>query len=117
MDCRHGLPFTAWPIVDALVTRAQNGVYGYTDCPLELERAFLSRLKIVYGCTADMSAAWFRWLPGLIPGCIHAVRATCSTPQDAVAIPANLRAFLGCADNERCTPSHSSSRGACARRG
>ena len=80
------------PIVDALVARAQNGVFGYTDCPLELEDLFLSRLRTVYGCTAELSAASFRWLPGLIPGLHHAVRATCSAPQDAVAIPTPIYA-------------------------
>ncbi len=83
------------PIVDALVARAQDGVYGYTDCPPELAETFLARLETVYGCTAQKPAAsWLRWLPGLLPGLNHAVRATCSPtrPDDAVAIPTPIYA-------------------------
>ena len=75
------------PIVDALVGRASNGVYGYTDCPPELEELMCSRLASVYGC-AEASADWFRWLPGLLPGLNHAVKAACGDMADgAVAIP------------------------------
>ena len=74
------------PIVDAIVARAQHGVYGYTDCPAALTAAMLTHLEGYYGCRHP-EATWFRWLPGLLPGLNHAVRACC-TPEsgDAVAV-------------------------------
>lgn len=74
------------PIVDAIVSRAQHGVYGYTDCSPELAEGLCSRLKTVYSCAVEPSDSWFRWLPGLIPGLNHAVRATCNGASDTVAI-------------------------------
>ena len=77
------------PIVDALVARAADGVYGYTDCSPELAELLCERLRRVYGCTGvSPSPEWFRWLPGLLPGLNHAVRTTCvPNTADAVAIP------------------------------
>lgn len=76
------------PIVDALVARASNGVYGYTDAPPELETLMCSRLETVYGCSIPAEASWFRWLPGLLPGLNHAVVAACGdAPSSGVAIP------------------------------
>ena len=84
------------PVIDALVERAANGVYGYTDCPVALEELFLARLRRVYGCTAVApSVSWLRWLPGLLPGLNHAVRAACRNhvrAADAVAIPTPIYA-------------------------
>ena len=88
------------PIVDALVARASNGVYGYTDCPPELETLVCDRLKTVYGSTITPDPKWFRWLPGLIPGLNHAVRAACAGANDAVAIPTPVYApFLDAPSN------------------
>ena len=74
------------PIVDAMVARAQHGVYGYTDCPAALTTAMLTHLEGYYGCQQP-AATWFRWLPGLLPGLNHAVRACCTPGSgDAVAV-------------------------------
>ena len=74
------------PIVDAIVARAQHGVYGYTDCPAALTAAMLTHLEGYYGCRHP-EATWFRWLPGLLPGLNHAVRASCTPGSgDAVAV-------------------------------
>ena len=77
------------PIVDALVARAANGVYGYTDCPAQLEELVFERLKSVHGLTAmEPTSAWFRWLPGLLSGLHHAARAACGTTTgQTIAIP------------------------------
>jgi len=80
------------PVVDAIVARAQNGVYGYTDCPPALADAFLSRLRSVYNCNIEPSASWLRWIPGLLPGLNHAVSAACRKPTDAVVIPTPIYA-------------------------
>ena len=89
------------PIVDALVERASNGVYGYTDCPPQLAAALVERLKTVYGCTAvEPEPSWFRWTPGLLPMLNHAVRASCTPGVDAVAIPTPVYPpFLDAAGN------------------
>ena len=88
------------PIVDALVARAQTGVYGYTDPSPALEALTLNRLQSVYGCTVEPSVSWLRWLPGLIPGLNHGIRACCRAPTDAVAIPTPVYApFLTAATN------------------
>jgi len=88
------------PIVDALVARAQSGVYGYTDPSPALEALTLKRLQSVYGCKVEPSVSWLRWLPGLIPGLNHGIRACCRAPTDAVAIPTPVYApFLTAATN------------------
>ena len=75
------------PVVDAVVERAKHGIYGYTDPPAELTSTLIGRLQTQYGCRAvDIDRSWFRWLPGLLPGLHHAVRATCATGGDRVVI-------------------------------
>ena len=88
------------PIVDAIVERASNGVYGYTDCPPKLAAALVERLVTVYGCTAvEPQPSWVRWTPGLLPMLNHAVRASCAAG-DAVAIPTPVYPpFLDAAGN------------------
>lgn len=89
------------PVVDALVARAANGVYGYTDCPPQLSEALCERLRTVYGCALAPSASWFRWLPGLLPGLNHAVRVACAPDgSEAVAVPTPVYApFLASPPN------------------
>ena len=64
------------PIVDAVMAVAASGIYGYTDPSDQLTDDLLTRLTNVYGC-AEPRAEWLRWMPGLLPGLNHAVRATC----------------------------------------
>ena len=73
----------AQPIVDAIVHRAEHGIFGYTDPSSELNAALLGRLRSVYGCGAA-AESWLRWIPGLIGGLNYAVRAVCQQPADIV---------------------------------
>ncbi len=68
------------PVVDALVARAANGVYGYTDCPPQLTQLLVERIKRVGGCSVEPSASWIKMLPGLLPGLHHAVKTACRNP-------------------------------------
>ena len=89
------------PVIDAVVERARHGVYGYTDCPPELTEATIERLSSVYGSAVPPEASWFRWLPGLVPGLNHAVRAWCAHGSgDAVAVTTPIYPpFLAAAAN------------------
>ena len=73
MDFRAPLP-----VVDAIVKCAARGIYGYTNCPPRLTELAIERLASVYGSTEPPQAEWLTWLPGLVPGLNHAVRATCT---------------------------------------
>ena len=74
------------PVVDAVVARAKHGIYGYTDASAELEDLTLRRLKTLYGSTETPDRSWLRWLPGLLPGLHHAVRAACQSREDRVVL-------------------------------
>jgi len=74
------------PVVDAVVARAKHGIYGYTDTSAELEDLTLRRLKTLYGSTETPDRSWLRWLPGLLPGLHHAVRAACQSREDRVVL-------------------------------
>jgi len=73
------------PVVDAVVACAERAIYGYTNPPPSLTALTLSRLGTVYGC-ASPREEWLSWLPGLLPGLNHAVRATCDYGEGAVAV-------------------------------
>jgi cystathionine beta-lyase len=90
------------PVIDAIVERAANGVYGYTACPPELTGLLLERLKRVGGSGIEPSAEWVHMLPGLIPGLNHAVKIACSSPTDSVIVPTPVYApFLSAPANMR----------------
>ena len=69
-----------------MVARAKHGIYGYTDASAELEDLTLRRLKTLYGSTETPDRSWLRWLPGLLPGLHHAVRAACQSREDRVVL-------------------------------
>ena len=69
------------PIVDAVMTCAERGIFGYTVCPPALTDATVERLGRVYGCTAPQ-AEWLGWLPGLVP-CLSNVCRVASTHSGA----------------------------------
>mmetsp|Transcript_43136 Transcript_43136/g.103377 ORF Transcript_43136/g.103377 Transcript_43136/m.103377 type:complete len:508 (+) Transcript_43136:37-1560(+) len=78
------------PVIDAVAECAQRGIYGYTNCPNQLTELVLGRLSRIYGCR-EPKAEWLSWLPGLVPGLNHAVRASCRRGHDhrvAVLTPA-----------------------------
>lgn len=61
-------------VVDAVTAVATHGIYGYTDASEEVQQVTAARMATVYGldnCTPDQLV----WLPGLLPGLNHAVRA------------------------------------------
>ena len=60
------------PVVDALVARMQQGVYGYTPISERLKKA-------------DVDPEWVEFVPGVITGLICAVRAL-SQPGDNIVI-------------------------------
>lgn len=74
------------PIRDAVVERAQHAIFGYTDPPERLIALALERLSKLYASAEAAEASWLRWLPGLICGLHHAVRATCDAESDRVVI-------------------------------
>ena len=53
-------------VIDALVSRARYGVFGYTVPGAEVTSAVLDYLRTRHGLAAE--ADWLVWLPGLVPG-------------------------------------------------
>ena len=61
------------PVVDALVERMQQGVYGYTPISSRLRAAATKWQTERFGWNVDES--WVEFVPGVISGVISAVRA------------------------------------------
>ena len=73
------------PIVRAVTARARTGVYGYAAPSDRLKRAIVNRLNMVYGSpNENAKEEWICWLPGLVSGLSHSVRAF--VPYDETAI-------------------------------
>lgn len=71
------------PIVDALVERMRQGVYGYTLNSSRLKKAGANWQKERFGW--DVNPDWVEFVPGVISGIISAVRAL-SQPGDNIVI-------------------------------
>ena len=71
------------PVVDALVARMQQGVYGYTPISERLKKAGAGWQKKRFGW--DVDPEWVEFVPGVITGLICAVRAL-SQPGDNIVI-------------------------------
>ena len=71
------------PVVDALVERMQQGVYGYTPISSRLRAAAAKWQTERFGWNVDES--WVEFVPGVISGVISAVRAL-SHPGDNIVI-------------------------------
>lgn len=71
------------PVVDALVERVQQGVYGYTPVSPRLKAAAAKWQEIRFGWEVNPDAVEF--VPGVISGVISAVRAL-SHPGDNIVI-------------------------------
>eukprot|EP00966_Prymnesium_polylepis_P306827 7090336-Prymnesium_polylepis.1 len=101
VPCSRQMDFEApRAVIDAVVERAKHGIYGYTDPPPELVESTIGRLSTLYGSPEPADASWFRWLPGLISGLHHAVRATCSASSNAAprldhASAVGIRSHIG----------------------
>ena len=63
------------PVVRAVTRIAAHGVYGYTDCSSALTTAATARMAGRYGFGEALEPRMLRWLPGLLPGINHVVRA------------------------------------------
>jgi len=73
-------------IVDALIRRAQHGVFGYTEPPAELNHAIAAHLSAQYGW--QIATEWLLWMPGLVTGINLACRAIGEDGDDVVtAVP------------------------------
>lgn len=71
------------PVVDALVERMQQGVYGYTPISGRLRAAAAKWQRERFGW--DVKEEWAEFVPGVISGVISAVRAL-SHPGDNIVI-------------------------------
>jgi cystathionine beta-lyase len=68
-------------VIEALKTRVDHGVFGYTRSPETLNQVFINRMQRLYDWT--ISAEDLVWLPGLVCGLNLATRAL-STAEQAV---------------------------------
>jgi cystathionine beta-lyase len=76
------MDFAAPPVVlDAIRTRLDHGVLGYSKPHPGLNNTLLAYLSRVHGIEAD--ASWIEWLPGLVPAKSMACRAV-GAPGDSV---------------------------------
>jgi len=71
------------PVVDALVERIQQGVYGYTGTSSRLKKACARWQRDRFGW--DVAPEWVEYVPGVVSGLICAVRAL-SQPGDNIVI-------------------------------
>lgn len=71
------------PVIDALVRRIAQGVYGYPAISGRLKRAAARWQAVRFGW--DVDPDWVEYVPGVIAGIICAVRAL-SRPGDGIVI-------------------------------
>lgn len=71
------------PVVNALVERMKQGVYGYTPVSERLKKAAAGWQKTRFGWDVDKD--WVEFVPGVVSGIISAVRAF-SNPGDNIVI-------------------------------
>ena len=91
-------------VMDALVSRARHGVFGYTLPGAEVTSAVLDYLRTRHGLTAE--ADWLVWLPGLVPGLNVTCRAVGEAGQGVLTCTPVYPPFLsapGFSDRRRIT--------------
>ncbi len=71
------------PVVDALIARAQHGVYGYTTRPDSVYEAIELWARTRHNWTIERE--WIRFSPGVVPGLAFLLYAL-SAPRDKVII-------------------------------
>ncbi len=69
-------------VIEALQSRVDHGIFGYTNTPAELNQLIIERMEFQYNWTVQ--AEWLVWLPGLVCGLNLACRSV-GVSQDAVA--------------------------------
>ncbi len=73
-------------VIEALHRRVEQGIFGYTLPPDELEEVVISRLFNAYGWKIDPD--WILWLPGLVTGLNITCRAVGDDHDDVMtAVP------------------------------
>lgn len=74
---------TAKPIVDAVVKRAEHGIYGYSKRTDTYFDAIIGWTKRRFGW--DIRKEWIEYTPGVVPAINYIIQALC-TPGDKVMI-------------------------------
>ena len=79
------MDFVAPPFIQqAIQTRLDHGVHGYTDTPPELTERVIDWLR--QHCHNRVATDEVRWLPGVVPALNLAAKA-CAEPGGAIAVP------------------------------
>lgn len=88
------------PIIDAIIRRAEHGIYGYSITPPEYYDATINWYKRRHGWILDKK--WFFYTPGVIPAINFTIQAF-SEPRDKVILqnPAYPPFFFAIKNNER----------------
>lgn len=73
----------AQPIIDAVVNRAEHGIYGYSTRPDSYYDAIMSWTKRRFGW--EIQKDWIEYTPGIVPAINYIVQAFC-TPGDKILI-------------------------------
>ncbi len=71
-------------VLEALASRVQHGVFGYTTPPEALRRAIVERMQRRYGWRVEPS--WLVFLPGVVPG-LHLAARKLVAPDGHVLVP------------------------------
>lgn len=73
----------AQPIIDAVVNRAEHGIYGYSTRPDSYYDAIINWTKRRFGW--EIQKDWIEYTPGIVPAINYIVQAFC-TPGDKILI-------------------------------
>ncbi|MCZ6658486.1 MAG: PatB family C-S lyase [Gammaproteobacteria bacterium] len=91
-------------VLDAVRTRLDHGVLGYTQIPAPLTEAFRAWLQRGYGW--QVPKEWLVWLPGVVTG-LNLSAMAAATPQGSVLIPTPVYyPFLAVPNNAQQQPIH-----------
>lgn len=71
------------PVIDAIINRANHGIYGYTRMKDSYFQSIIDWYKRRYNW--DLNREWFVFAPGVVPAIIFAIRAF-SRPGDKVIV-------------------------------
>jgi putative C-S lyase len=82
-------------VLEALASRVQHGVFGYTTPPEALRRAIVERMQRRYGWRVEPS--WLVFLPGVVPG-LHLAARKLVAPDEHVLVPTPVYQHLKRAD-------------------
>ncbi len=69
------------PILEALRTRVEHGIFGYASPPAELVQVVVERMRRMYAW--EIEPSWIVWLPGVVPA-LNVVCQACGQADDEV---------------------------------